>query len=101
MPLETQAPQISGLTYEEIKRRAILRIPRYTPEWTDFNESDPGITLVELFAWLTEMMIEQMNKTPQRAYLKFFSNLGLELRPAQPARVDLFFTPVPGARDIS
>jgi hypothetical protein len=26
------------------------------PHWTDFNESDPGITLVELFAFLAELL---------------------------------------------
>jgi hypothetical protein len=26
------------------------------PSWTDFNESDPGITLVELFAFLAELL---------------------------------------------
>jgi predicted phage baseplate assembly protein len=97
MPLETQGPQLSQLTYEEIKRLALLRIPRYTPEWTDFNENDPGITLVELFAWLTELMLEQMNLLPQWAYLKILSQLGLDLRPAQPARADLVFSPQAGA----
>ena len=100
MPLETQGPQLSQLTYEEIKRQALLRIPRYTPEWTDFNENDPGITLVELFAWLTDLLLTQMNLMPQRAYLKILSQLGLDLRPAQPARADLVFTPQAGAETI-
>ena len=32
----------------------VFAYPRFTREWTDFNDSDPGITLVQLFAWLTE-----------------------------------------------
>lgn len=100
MPLETQGPQLSQLTYEEIRRQALLRIPRYTPEWTDFNENDPGITLLELFVWLTDLLLTQMNLIPQRAYLKILSQLGLDLRPAQPARADLVFTPQAGAEAV-
>ena len=48
MPL--QAPQLDDRTFEDLLQTARLRIPRYTPEWTDFNDSDPGITLVQLFA---------------------------------------------------
>src|SRR6266536_4572887 len=95
MPL--QPPSLDNLTFEQIRQRARLRIPRYTPEWTDFNESDPGATLIELFAWLTEMMGYQMNKIPERNYLKFLQLMGLELRQAQPAVVHLTFKPEPGA----
>lgn len=37
-------------------------IPVHAPEWTNHNESDPGITLIELFAYLTEMMIYRLNR---------------------------------------
>jgi hypothetical protein len=33
---------------------AASRIPAHTPEWTDHNGSDPGVTLVQLFGWLSE-----------------------------------------------
>lgn len=87
MPLE--APQLDNRRFEDILREAQLRIPRYSPEWTDFNESDPGITLVQLFAWLTEMMLYQMNRVPERNYIKFLQLLGVELQPAQSATVHL------------
>lgn len=93
MPIELVTPSLDNRTFEEIKQQALLRIPRYTPEWTDWNESDPGVTLVELFAWLTEMMLYQMNRLPERNYLKFLQSLGLELRPAQAAVAYLSFTP--------
>jgi predicted phage baseplate assembly protein len=96
MPLKAQMPQLDRRTYEEIKRQALLRIPRYTPEWTDFNEGDPGITLIELFAWLTETMLYEMNRAPERSWITFTQNLGLELRPAEPATAQLVFTPAEG-----
>ena len=94
MPLE--APQLDTRTFEDLKRAALLRIPRYAPEWTDFNESDPGVTLLELFAWLTELMLYEMNRVPDRSYIKLLQLLGAELRPAIPARAHLTFTVAPG-----
>ncbi len=91
------APPLDTEKFEDIFKQARLRIPRYTPEWTDFNESDPGITLLQLFAWLTEMMLYKLNQVPDRNYIKFLQLLGLELRPAQPATAHLTFTPKAGA----
>jgi predicted phage baseplate assembly protein len=95
MPLQLEAPNLDNRTYEQILREARLRIPRYAPEWTDFNESDPGMTLVELFAWLTEMMLHSMNRIPDRSYIKFLQMLNMELQPAQPAVAHLTFTGKP------
>jgi predicted phage baseplate assembly protein len=93
VPLE--APELDTRKFEDLVREAELRIPRYAPEWTDYNESDPGITLVQLFAWLTEMMLYQMNRVPERNYIKFLQMLGMELQPAQPAHAHLTFTAKP------
>ena len=55
MPLV--APNLDDRAFADIYAEALTLIPRYTPEWTDFNDSDPGITLVQLFAWMTDLMI--------------------------------------------
>jgi hypothetical protein len=96
VPLE--APNLDTRTFDDLLSEARLRIPRYTPDWTDFNESDPGITLVELFSWLTELMLYQMNQIPARNYIKFLQLLGLELQPAQPAVAHLTFKPRAGSQ---
>jgi hypothetical protein len=36
--------------------------PNYAPEWTNYNPSDPGITLIEMFAYLTEMLLYRQNR---------------------------------------
>lgn len=95
MPL--QAPILDSRTFEDIFNEARRRIPRYTREWTDFNESDPGITLVQLFAWLSEMMLVEMNRVPDLNFIKFLQLLNLELRPAQPAEAHVTFFPKPGS----
>ena len=98
MPLE--ALQLDNRKFEDLLREAQLRIPRYAPEWTDFNDSDPGITIVQLFAWLTEMMLYRMNRVPERNYIKFLQLVGLELQPAQPAVAHLTFSAKEGALEV-
>lgn len=93
MPLAEQEPKLDDRTFEELYRDLRLRIPRYTKEWTNYNESDPGITLLQLFAWLSEMMLVRMNQIPRKNYIKFLQLLGGELRPANPATAHLTFFP--------
>ena len=93
MPLAEQEPKLDDRTFEELYRDLRLRIPRYTKEWTNYNESDPGITLLQLFAWLSEMMLVRMNQIPRKNYIKFLQLLGEELRPANPATAHLTFFP--------
>lgn len=100
MSLEQEAPQLDTRTYDQIRRELLLRIPRYAPEWTDWNRSDPGITLIELFAWLSEQLWYKMNQVPDRAYIKFLKLLGMELRPAIPSTAYLTFEPQPGAEQV-
>lgn len=72
---------------DDVKRQIGLRCP----EWTDHNVSDPGVTLIELFAWMTEMTLYRLNQVPEKNYIKFLEMLGVTLEPPQPARTDLRF----------
>ncbi len=76
-------------TFKDLVDECILRIPRYCPEWTNYNASDPGITLVELFAWLTDQMLLRFNQVPRRNYVAFLELLGIRLQPPAPARTEV------------
>ncbi|HSF43584.1 MAG TPA: putative baseplate assembly protein [Thermoanaerobaculia bacterium] len=89
MPLS--APNLDDRTFEDIVADALRLVPRYAPEWTDHHESDPGVTFVQLFAWMTEMTLYRLNQVPERHYIKFLELLGIELEPALPARAELTF----------
>lgn len=84
--------QLDDRRFEELVDELKRRIPRYTPEWTDHAESDPGIALIELFAWLTEMTLYRLNRVPEKNYLAFLDLIGLEPTPPEPARTELTFT---------
>ena len=72
------APKLDSRTFDELVREARARIPRFTPEWTNLNDSDPGMTLVKLHAWLTETILFQLNGVPELHYVKFLDLLGIE-----------------------
>jgi hypothetical protein len=84
MPLSI--PAIDDRRYQDLRDDALARIPVHNPEWTNFNRSDPGVTLVELFAFLTESLLYRANQIPERNRLKFLKLLGVPLQPASAAR---------------
>jgi predicted phage baseplate assembly protein len=91
MPLLQALPPIDNRTFEDIVAEAKTRIPRYTAEWTDFNEGDPGMALVQLMAWMSELLIYRMNQVPDLAYVKFLELIGINLTPARPAQALISF----------
>ncbi|GIM94238.1 putative baseplate assembly protein [Paractinoplanes toevensis] len=78
-------PILDDRSYEDLRRELIDRIRVYAPEWTDHNESDPGIALLELFAYLGESVLFRLNQIPDATKSAFLSLLGAEPRPAVPA----------------
>lgn len=77
--------------FQDLVDECLRRIPRYCPEWTNHNPSDPGVTLVELFAWMTDLMLERFNQVPRRNYVTFLELLGVRLQPPAPAKTEVTF----------
>jgi predicted phage baseplate assembly protein len=84
-------PVLDDRSFQSIVDEAKKRIPQHCEEWTDHNVSDPGITLVELFAWMTEMIMYRMNQVPQLHYIKLMEMLGVRLQGPVPAEVPISF----------
>ena len=84
MPL--QIPSIDDRRYQDLLNEALARIPVHNPEWTNFNKSDPGVTILELFAFLTENLLYRANQIPERNRRKFLQLLGVPLQPASSAQ---------------
>ena len=68
-----------------------MRIARACPEWTEHNVSDPGITLIELFAWMTEMTIYRLNRVPDKLHVALLELLGIRLDGPSAATTSLRF----------
>jgi predicted phage baseplate assembly protein len=79
-------------SFHDLVRDAVARIPVYAPHWTNHNRSDPGITLIELLAWIAEMQMYRQNRINDMSRLKFLKLLGVKgPEPARPSQVDLTF----------
>jgi len=49
--------KIDVRNYADILDEALARIPVHEPEWTNFNQSDAGVTLLQLFAFLGDALL--------------------------------------------
>jgi predicted phage baseplate assembly protein len=85
------SPNLDDRKYQDIVDEAKRLIPQFCPEWTNHNLSDPGVALIELFAWMSEMLLFRINQVPERLYTKFLDLVGIEPFPASSAMVDLTF----------
>lgn len=66
-------PSIDDRSFDDLLDEALSLIPTHMPEWTNYNASDPGITLLELLVWLTEMLIyraDQITEEQKRVFLR-------------------------------
>jgi hypothetical protein len=77
--------------YQELLEAAIARARQSCPSWTDFSAGDPGRVLLELFSYLTEVMIYRLNRLPEKAYVEFLRLLGVQLRSPTAAVATLEF----------
>lgn len=91
MSLLSLAPNLDDRSFQDLVDEAKRLIPRYCPEWTDHNVSDPGIALIELFAWMTESMIYRLNRVPEKTHITFLDMIGVRLLPPQAAVSELTF----------
>jgi hypothetical protein len=70
-------------TFNDLVDEGHSIIPASAPSWTDFNWSDPGITLIDLIAWLTEQDIYRLDRTTDAGYRSFLRLVGVRPRPLQ------------------
>src|SRR6516165_6597063 len=84
-------PNLDDRAWAELVDEGRALVPVYAPEWTDQNVHDPGITFVELFAWLAEMDVYRVNRITERHRQKFLALVGIWPEPPTPARTVISF----------
>jgi len=90
MPLPK--PVLDNRNFDQLVAEGRALIPRLAPTWTDHNASDPGITLVELFAWLTEMDLFRLDRISDEQLRGFLRLVGDAPRLATPAETTLLLS---------
>ena len=81
-----KAKSLDDKTYQQILETAMNRLPSLCPEWTDYNAHDPGVTLLELFAWYEEMQRFHLDQMTEQIRRKFLTLLGVNPQPARAAK---------------
>ncbi|WP_028048512.1 putative baseplate assembly protein [Cellulomonas sp. URHD0024] len=84
-------PRLDDRTFQDLVDEAKRNIARRSPQWTNHNVSDPGITLVETFAWMTELLLYRVNRVPERLHVAFLDLVGVQLYPPSAARTEVSF----------
>lgn len=87
--MSLEVPNLDDRRWADLVEEARSLIPRVAPLWTDHNAHDPGITFIELFAWLAEMQIYQLNRVGRRHRELFSELVGVKRGLLQPAQVDI------------
>ena len=72
-------PNLDDRRFQDLVDDAKRLIQQRCPEWTDHNVSDPGVTLIETFAWMTDLLLYRLNRVPDRNYIKFLELIGVRL----------------------
>ncbi|MFG3298358.1 putative baseplate assembly protein [Micromonospora chersina] len=85
-------PHLDDRAFLDLVTEARERIRRSCPDWTDLSAHDPGMALLEAFAYLTEVMIYRLNQLPEKAYVAFLNLLGVTRHPPAAAWADVRFS---------
>ena len=80
------APNLDDRRFQDLVDDAKRLVQQRCPEWTDHNVSDPGVTLIETFAWMTDQLLYRLNRVPDRHYIKFLELIGVTPVPGHGAR---------------
>ena len=83
------SPNLDDRRFQDLVDDAKRMVAHYCPEWTDHNVSDPGITLIESFAFMVDQLFYRLNRVPDRLYVAFLELLGVTLHPPTAASVEL------------
>jgi len=95
------SPKLDDRRFEDLVQQAQVLIKSRSPNWNDFSPSDPGMTLVEVFAFLTDTMLYRLNRLPEKVYVALLNLLGVSQLPPAAARVTLTFTRMGDDIDIA
>jgi predicted phage baseplate assembly protein len=92
MPLPL--PRLDNRTFDQLVAEGQVLLPRYAHAWTDYNAHDPGITLLELLAWLAELGFYRLDRLTPASIRAFLHVVGGVRRAAQTAETVVVSAPL-------
>ncbi|MCR5101127.1 MAG: baseplate J/gp47 family protein [Butyrivibrio sp.] len=79
--------ELQNKSYEDRINEAITKIPLISPEWTNFNPSDPGMTVLENLTLFNALQGDSITKLSYRARSALFKMVGFTPRKGKCARL--------------
>jgi predicted phage baseplate assembly protein len=80
------APDLFQRRYRDLVDLGRSRLPGLAPAWTDHNAHDPGITLIELLAWIGEAQLYSLSRMRRDERAAYAALMGIRPHGARPAR---------------
>ena len=74
-------------TYEELLLEALMQIPFYSEEWTNFQPSDPGITILENLTAFEVLQGSRIHEVTPFVLKMLLRLVGFEARKGKCARI--------------
>lgn len=68
--------KLNDQDYEQLLGEALARIPLYTNEWTNFNVSDPGVTILQNLSSFSMLQQSLLDEVTDELRLKLLGLLG-------------------------
>ena len=87
--MSVEAPNLDDRRFQDLVDDALRLAGERLPEWSPSRPTDPGVVLIEAFAWMTDQLLYRLNRVPDRLYLKFLELIGVRLIPPTSAHRDL------------
>ena len=71
------APDFFDRRFDDLIEAGRSRLPSLAPRWTDYNAHDPGITLMELLAWVSEAQLYSLARMRRDERAAYAAMMGL------------------------
>ncbi len=84
-------PKLDDRRFDDLVAEGRRRITQRCPEWTDLTVNDPGMMLLDVFAYLTDIMMFRLNQVPEKNYVRYLQLIGVQIQPPAAASVRLIF----------
>jgi predicted phage baseplate assembly protein len=89
--MSLRSPNLDNRRFADLVEEGRRHIAQSCREWTDLSPGDPGIVILEVFAYLTDILLYRLNRLPEKAYIEFLRLIGVRLHPPAAAGVHLHF----------
>jgi hypothetical protein len=92
-----EQPIIDSRTFADLLQQVTIQAREFVPEWSERAPDDAGMVLAAIYTHYLEILLERLNRVPEKNFLAFLNLLGVALLPPSAATAPVVFTLAPTA----